>query len=813
MRYIPAPIRNALIQLRAAPAWIQLAAGFAAIGTAFCVYFLFLYVKCFFIVEYHLHSNRWSIPATIYAQAPSLYPGLAWNPKDLTNYLERLDYHRYSSPDELRFGGEYLVDGSDVLFRNRKMFLTSPNTSVIRVKFGARNIESIWNRDTGEELTVCEMDPVPIKNLFDGDREKRTLVSYADLPPDLIRAVIAIEDRRFYSHQGVDPVAIVRALWSNITQNRISEGGSTITQQTAKNFYLTPERSLRRKMAEALMARILEIKLNKEQILEMYLNEIYLGQRGSVSINGVGEAARSYFRKDVQHIDVAEAALLAGMIQAPNLYNPYRHPEEAKKRRDVVLEAMMAMKLLTEKECQKYSNAALNVYAPDTRVNPAPYFSELVKTQLLENHDEKEITSSNLHIFTTLDLDLQEQAEAALITGLQEIDRKRFSETKKKVQGCLIAIEPRTGYIRALVGGRDYSKSQFNRVTQAFRQPGSVFKPVVYAAAIEQTFDQKSKKFSPATFVEDRPWIFRNASETWEPANYDGQFHGSVTLRSALAHSLNVATARLAVEVGLPKVVSLANQMGFDNTEPVPSLALGSLEASPWQVATAFIVFANRGVRMDPQTVYKIAASNGKTIEQNQAKGDQVLHPQTAFLVTDMLRSALIYGTGASISQYGFNLPAAGKTGTTDDYRDAWFAGYTPNLLCIVWVGYDDNTPVGMSGARAALPIWAHFMIEATKNLPAEDFPIAEGIITAVIDPLTGKLATQNCPQVVTEVFIRGTQPVEYCDHDFRMKPWIFGSEDMKTWKHHFRADAGGRGRGKWWNKFRRKMGGIFKTS
>jgi penicillin-binding protein 1B len=523
------------------------------------------------------------------------------------------------------------------------------------------------------------------------------------------------------------------------------------------------------------MAYIMESKLKKDQILELYLNEIYLGQRGGMSINGVGEASRLFFRKDVRHIDVPEAALLAGMIQAPNAYNPYRNPAEAKSRRDTVLLAMKNTGVLSEQDYKKYSAAPLSVYPFDTRINLAPYFGDVVKSQLLAKYNPDDVYKKNLHVFTTLDLDLQRYAEEALSAGLADIDKLRSKKTGKNVQGCLIAIEPQTGYIRAFVGGRSYSKSQFDRVSQASRQPGSIFKPVVYAAAMEEAFAAHERIYTPVTMIEDEPWTLKYSNKIWEPKNYDGQYHGIVTLRNALAQSMNVATAKLALDVGLEKIAALGKKLGFPDVKPYPSLALGAFEVSPWQAATAYTVFANGGVKTELRTIRKVTDSDGKTLERSQIEVKRVLHPQTAYVITDMLKSVLSEGTGAAVRKWGFSRPAAGKTGTTDEYRDAWFVGYTPNLLCVVWTGYDDNTPIKMTGGAAALPIWVRFMKKATENLPPEDFSSPQGVVLRMIDPTTGQLATEDCPQASSEVFIEGTEPMQTCQ-EHKSHWWnIFG--------------------------------------
>lgn len=718
------------------------------------------------ILDAHLQSkSMWSLPSTIYGEAPMLYEGMPMQDKALIKYLQRLDYSRV---DQLPIRtGEYVVQKDGIAFQKHQFFAKLGPFFPVLVQFDDSGIKKLINMQTSEELAAYEMEPIPITDLFGSEWEKRTLVKYNEIPKSMTQAVVAIEDRRFYQHHGVDLIAIIRAVWNDLVIRRQMQGGSTITQQLVKNFYLTPEKSIKRKLSEAVMAWILETKQTKQQILELYLNEVYFGQRGSLSIAGVGEASHLFFRKDVQNLTVPESALLAGMVQAPNMYNPYRHPAEAKTRRDTVLLAMKEMGFITPQEYEQYTAEPVVVFEFDTRINLAPYFGDIVKTQLLAKYDPQTLYTQNLHIFTTLDPDMQRYAEEALTNGLDDIDKLRFKKIKKPVQGCLIAIEPQTGYIRAFVGGRSYSKSQFDRISQASRQPGSIFKPVVYATAFERTFSSHSPypPFTPATLVPDEPWILKYSNQVWEPKNYDGQYHGIVTLREALAQSMNIATARLSQAVGLNPIVDLGKRLGFQGVRPYPSIALGAFEVSPWQAAEAYTVFANGGVKTELQTIQKVTTSSGETLSRSQIEVQRVLHPQTAYLITDMLKTVLQHGTAAAASRYGFNRPAAGKTGTTDEYRDAWFVGYTPNLLCVVWTGYDDNTPIRMTGGQAALPIWAHFMTKATQGSPVEDFVSPNGIVARLIDPTTGLLATEDCPNQVTEIFIQGTEPTESCSH------------------------------------------------
>lgn len=746
--------------------------------TTYVVVFAFaiisLLVTSHYIVRYnsiihrHLESHKWALPSTIYADAPVLSEGTPVNADWLVRYLQRLNYVK-TERSNLKPGQYSIVKGA-VLFRKNFVTPDPANDFPLAVQFDKNGVESVINMSAQNQLPFYELEPAPISDLFGGQWEKRLLVQLKDVPGYLPNAIIAIEDRRFYDHLGIDLIGIGRALWNDLRGKKHLQGASTITQQLVKNFYLTSERTLKRKLSEALMAMLMERKITKDEVLELYMNEIYLGQRGAMSINGVGAASQLFFHKNARFITVPEAALLAGMIQAPAVYDPYKHPEKAKARRNLVLFVMKNMGMITQEQYQKFREYPIEVHAIDASVNLAPYFGDLVEKQLLTKYDRETIYKQNYRIYTTIDLNMQQMAEDALTKGLRNIDKLRFKKLKKEAQGCLIAIEPRTGFVRAFVGGRSYTKSQFDRIHQASRQPGSLFKPIVYAAALESVYRSHSQLFTPATLVSDEPTVFQSDKKTWAPKNYDNQYHGIVTLRQALANSMNVATAKLAQEVGLRDIVNLARQLGIRSVKEYPSIALGTFEASPWQLIEAYAVFANEGVRSDLRTIKKVTDIEGKTLEGSKPTTKQVLHPEVAYIVTDMLKSVMTSGTAASSGRRGFTRPAAGKTGTTDDYRDAWFVGYTPNLICLVWTGYDDNSPLRMNGAEAALPIWVDFMKMATARLPQVDFTPPSNVFAALIDADTGKLASDVCYNIRTELFIKGTEPVEQCtEYDHAM--------------------------------------------
>jgi penicillin-binding protein 1B len=584
----------------------------------------------------------------------------------------------------------------------------------------------------------------------------------------LAKAILVVEDERFYRHRGIDVVAILRASWVNLTSGGIVQGGSTLTQQLMKNFFLDDERTFKRKVKEALMALIAERKYSKEEILENYLNEIYLGQRGAQGIFGVWEAARFYFSKDLKELSIGEMALMAGLIRAPNRYSPYRSVEAAVKRRNVVLGRMFETRMITRSQYENALRETIQRRELIKVLNDAPFYVDFLRRELAENYSNEVLTQDGLKIFTSLDLQLQRWAELALANGLKQLEES-YPYLKKRagddhLDGGIIAIRPQTGEIKAMVGGRDYQKSQFNRVAQAKRQPGSVFKPFVYLAALMFGSEDGTKKFTPVTLVDDSPFTWVYEGQEWQPDNYKGEYFGTVTLRRALERSLNSATARVARDVGIRRVREIAHRLGIQSQLPAfPSLALGGVEVTPLEVGTAFSTLANNGVRTHPVTVKQVIDQSDHLLERRDIRVTKVISPQAAFMINYLMKGVLDHGTATGARNQGFTRPAAGKTGTTNDTKDAWFVGYTPDLLAVVWVGFDNQSKLGLSGAQAALPIWTEFMKRATAGTPVADFIAPPGIKMVDIDPLSGQRATPNCPQVFSEAFIEGEEPTAFC--------------------------------------------------
>jgi len=715
-------------------------------------------------------GEKWQFPSKIYSDTFLLYAGMNLRAEDLREKLRRLDYRETRQTPKAK--GEFWFLKGDGLLEAYLHDFDYPSEAFkgfsIRIFRENNTITKIEKADSGEEIFSLELEPELVTGLYDRIWQERRVVKLVDVPPLMVKAILAVEDERFYRHHGVDPVGILRALWTNVRNVGIVQGGSTLTQQLMKNFFLSSERTLQRKLKEALMAVVAERKYSKEEILENYLNEIYLGQKGAQGIFGVWEASQFYFSKEPRELTVGETALLAGLIRAPNRYSPYRSVEAATQRRNVVLAKMMEENVIARGQ---YA-AALQETLPRRELikvaNDAPFYVDYLKRELAQSYSEEVLTDEGLRIFTSLDLQLQKIAEKALVEGLRRLEegypnlRRRGEEDR--LEGAIVVIRPQTGEVKAMVGGRDFQKSQFNRVFQAKRQPGSIFKPFVYLAALMHGPEAGGRRFTPAVLVEDAPFTWSYEGQEWRPDNYNDEYFGMVTFRRALEKSLNSATARIAREVGIKNVRDIALRLGIQSPLPAfPSLALGSAEVTLLEVGVAFSTLANNGVRTTPIAVKDVVDQQHRSLERRDIRVEKVLSPQLAFMMNHLLKGVIDRGTGRGARTNGFDRPAAGKTGTTNDLRDAWFVGYTPDLLAVVWVGFDNQSKLGLSGAQAALPIWTEFMKRATTGTPVTDFVPPAGIKMVDIDPDSGYRATPNCPQTIREAFLEGDEPKGFC--------------------------------------------------
>jgi penicillin-binding protein 1B len=709
-------------------------------------------------VDARLAGGYLTSRAGLYAAPRVLRPGQNISRDKLIDILRRAGYAENDASNV--WNGAFVAHEASVEILPRREGADAPG--VVRVTFDRRGRIAELTADAAS-LPAFALEPEPLTTDASLKTARRAALGYNDLPPVLTHAVLAIEDRRFFTHGGLDFRGLGRALLSWAGLNRANEverqGGSTITQQLVKNTYLTPARTLRRKFEEAMLAAALERRLSKQDILALYCNEVYLGQRGGTGVRGVAQAARVYFGKDLPDLTLAEAATIAGMIQSPARYAPDRHPDEAGARRNVVLAGMVRDGAITLEQARAAGREPVAV-APlaDETAAVAPYFIDYVGRQLdAQLQHAAPADETGLRVYTTLDLDLQQIAEAAVRRQLDQL--AKVYEGKATPQAALVALDPRTGHVLAMVGGDSYARTQLNRATDARRQPGSVFKPFVYAAALESGV-------SPAMLVLDAPREFAyDQRATYRPANYGGAYTmRPVTVRTGLVRSLNVVTVDLALRTGLTRVASVAAQFGLPKPEPYPALALGTTEATPLEIASAYTAFANSGARAEATAVTRALAADGTPLRQELLPvAHQVVRPSTAYMITDMLADVIDEGTARSARGLARLTAVAGKTGTS---RDGWFAGYTPNLVCVVWVGFDDNTQLGLTGAASALPVWQEFVQQAVALRPelgGDAFMRPDGITTVEIDPETGQLAGPACPQRQRIAVTPALAPLDLC--------------------------------------------------
>ncbi len=708
-------------------------------------------------------------PSRLYGRPVRLQPGLALGPERLVERLGELAYHpateRGLLPGTFHFTGERV----SIARRSFRAQVGDEGGGLLVCDFQGERLVRV--ELDGAAVAEAYLDPPLVATFYGPDLMERRPTPLAEIPGDLARAVLAAEDAGFFEHPGISATGILRALWTNALGGEVRQGGSTVTQQLAKNLYLTSERTVGRKLREAMLAVMLEWRYSKEQILEAYLNQIFWGRSGAANLIGVGAASWAYFGKRPAELDLAEGALLAAMIKAPAEYSPIRKPEAARGRRDFVLDRLAELRWISRAAADAAQQEPLPVRDLPLSRRRAPYFADAAAAEVAARFQVSELSDAGLTVLSTLDLSDQEAAERAVSGGLGDLE-ERSPRAKKKgglFQAALVSLEPATGAVRAYVGGRDYRESQFDRVAQARRQAGSAFKPLVYATAFE------SGVATPGTLLEDAPLTVEAGGQLWSPSNDDDQFRGWVTARAALELSLNVPTARLAMQTGLPKVVAMARSCGIQSRlKAVPSVALGAFELAPIELATAYATLANRGVRPPVHRVDAVLDRAGRPLAGAPlAAPERVLSAETAYLVTTLLQGVMDFGTGRPARALGLGDPVAGKTGTTNQRRDNWFAGFTPDRVSLVWVGFDDDTPTPFSGSRAALPIWTRFTLDVRPASGFAPFTPPAGIRVVLIDPATGELATDRCPEVLSEAFPEDRIPQETCHlhGGFRARP------------------------------------------
>ena len=766
------PGNSALTKFFLGPVGRVLIMGSALLTILLMGAFIVFYARYSRVIDEKLRAGPFANNAKIFAAPESVGVGDPMAPSEIAAELRRSGYSEARGNAigsyELRPNEITIIPGPDSYF--------DQEAGVI--KFANGRISQIVSLQDNTSRSQYQLEPQLITNLSGASREKRRMVKFADIPLLLVQAVTSAEDKHFFSHSGFDPIRVVKAAYVDIKKGRRAEGASTLSMQLAKNFFLEQDKRWTTKAAEVIITLQLEQRLTKQEIFEDYANQVYLGSRGSFRIHGFGEAAEVFLGKDLSQINIPEAAQLAGTIQNPAIYDPFNHPDHAHDRRNIVLTLMHTNGFISDRDYATALAAPLTIAKSAAQSAEAPYFVDLVNSTLQDKFQDTDFQSNAFRVYTTLDLRLQRVAADAIANGMKKVDdiikhQRRFKgETPPKPQVALVAIDPHTGLVRAVAGGRNYGVSQLNHVLSN-RQPGSIFKPFVYAAAMDTAVEGGRQVLTPSSEVIDEPTTFWFNGGEYKPKNFEGESkNGPVSLRYALIHSLNIPTVKVAEMVGYDAVVEMARRAGLnDRIQPTPAVALGAYDVTPFEAVGAYTMFANGGRYVKPDFLELVRNQVGKELYRHKSQDKQVLDPRVAYIMTNLMQDVLIRGTaGGARAQANFDVPAAGKTGTS---RDGWFAGYTSELLCVVWVGFDDNRDLDIEGARSAAPIWMEFMKSALKYREYRDtkpFIAPDGIVTIDIDPETGFPATPACPTHATEVYIAGTQPVGACPkHGGRM--------------------------------------------
>ncbi len=715
-------------------------------------------------VEARFEGRLFAVPSRVYSRPLELRAGVDVAHMRVRERLERMGYvAALGSKQPLRPGEFRKTPGVLEVYRraSRLPDRNDPATQ-FTLRLSGTRISAVRDA-SGELIASAALEPEIIAQFHGVERADRKLEALADVPAVLVDAIIAVEDQSFFEHSGIHLWRIAGAMLANVRAGRVVQGGSTLTQQLAKNFYLTRERTLARKGTEALMALLLERNHTKREILEAYLNEVYMGQRGSVAIHGVGEASQHYFGKQVGDLTLPEAALLAGMIKGPNLYSPYKHPEAARKRRDLVLSVLREQEKIERDAYESALIADLGVRDVYVDEFVAPYFVEELRQELSERYGEEILQSEGMAIYATLDAELQRAANAAVTHQLERLEKDypKLRRPKSPLQAAVVALEPKSGEILALVGGRDYKLSQFNRAAQALRQPGSVFKPIVLLTALARR--EGEPNFTLLSKLEDEAFTLKLPTGVWQPVNYDGEYRGTVTVRDAIEQSMNVPVAKLGIAVGPERIVETARKLGI--TSPllaVPSVSLGAFEVTVLEAARAYAALAAAGRLPVLRSYTAVVHADGRVLEERAGEAVRVFDPAEVYLVTSALEGVVDRGTGAALRALGFRGDIAGKTGTSSDFRDAWFIGYTPDIVIAVWVGFDDGESVRVTGSVASLPIFADVLEVARGKAPAAEFDVPSGVEIVDVDTDSGLRAGFLCGGK-REAFLRGSAPEGTC--------------------------------------------------
>ncbi|MDA1107231.1 MAG: penicillin-binding protein 1B [Proteobacteria bacterium] len=708
-------------------------------------------------VRTQFEGKRWALPARVYARPLELFQGANLSAEHLSQELTRLGYVSAAKPET---PGTFarVPDGLRVVTRTFRFWDSTEPSLSVRVVFDGDTVRTLRHAVTGAPLDLVRLDPLLIGSIYPSHHEDRVLVQIKEVPPLLIKTLTGVEDRHFYEHPGIDPFSILRAMWANLRAGSTVQGGSTLTQQLVKNFYLSSERSLWRKLNEAIMSLLLEAHYSKDEILEAYLNEVFLGQEGSRAIHGFGLASQFYFNRPLTELKPAHFALLVGLVRGASYYDPRRHPDRALALRNHILDALAEQGVLGAQEAASTKKNSLGVTprAP-SGISPYPAFMDLVRRQLQHDYKEEDLTSEGLQIFTTLDLRVQDSADLALSTRIAQLE-KQYQIPAGQLEGAALVTRTENAEVLAVVGGRATRYSGFNRALDAQRPIGSLVKPAVYLTALMQP-----QKYTLTTTLDDSPFTLKNpGGKVWAPRNYDHEYHGAVALHTALARSLNVPTARLGVDIGIPNVVRTLGKLGIERTiPPYPSVLLGAVDLTPLEVTQMYQTLASGGFRTPLRAIREVLTAKGEPLQHYALSIEQVIDPAPLFLVTSAMQEVVSAGTARSLyAQLPAGLAIAGKTGTTDDLRDSWFAGFSGQHLAVAWLGRDDNRPVGLSGASGALRVWGDIISRIGTQPLRPTQPANIELVT--IDTATHLRGGPGCSEVTTLPFISGSAPQEY---------------------------------------------------
>lgn len=764
-------------------------------------------------LEAKFYETYDSVPTRVYSALYWLRPGVGASAEELRFRLKEREYRDVGAADSVRAPGTFSLQLDELkrptaltVFTNDFLYPLTAKEVLFgngQAVIAPTKVEVSWENgvisrvvtEGGGEVPGIALEPTLVAQLNEGNVQARRTVSMAQIPHTLMKGIVLTEDQRFLEHSGIDPRGIARSIWVNLKSGGYVQGASTITQQLARNVYLTRQKTIWRKLKEMAMSVMLEIKFSKDQILEKYLNEVYFGQSGNIAVHGVSEAAKFYFNKTLEELSIAEQALLAGIVRGPFYYSPFRHFERAKMRQELVLGKMLEGGVITEDQFKAAKSEKLKFAKVSLVQNRAPYFTDMVQAQLLKDLPEEEVLGGGFTIFSTLDTYYQSLAEKAVAGGVNAIEGriKQYVDRKKPakpaadgtvapeaetrlVQGVFVAVDPATGNLLSLVGGRSYEESTYNRALLMRRQIGSLIKPFVYLSALIHGRNPDGTPMNSITKFEDKPFTYEYDKKTWSPRNYDEDFAGTVTLRFALANSINTVAAQVAIATGLNNLVDIAKLAGFETPlQPLPSLSLGAVDVPPMEVATAYTTLANFGVKREITSTLVVVGEDGRPVARFQPRDQRVLPPEETTNLVQLMTSVFDIGTARSSRASGFAWPAAGKTGTTNEFRDAWFAGFSQKVLAISWVGFDRDDEIvrkhrkalKLTGAAAALPVWTEFMIGAHRNQESRPLPYPDGMLrTLDVDLITGKKANYRCmgDSVVQEAFTYRNVPSEECN-------------------------------------------------